>query len=428
MQNLDKKLIQEIEQFQNTELKKLLIYLSENSTFYKNHFLKNNIDISGISLENLSSIPTTTKDDLHANNWDFLCVERNKIAEYCSTSGTLGLPVTIALTAKDLERLAYNEYLSFLQTESTSEDIFQLMLAMDKQFMAGIAYYSGIQKLGAAAIRVGAGNISLQIDSILRNKPTVLIAVPSFILKLIEYAKANNIDLNKTSVKKIICIGESIRNTDFSLNELAKRITNNWHVQLFSTYASTEKQTAFTECKIGKGSHAHPDLLIFEILDEYDKPLPTGQFGELTITTLGIEGMPLLRYKTGDICAYNTEPCACGSNSLRLSQIIGRKQQLIKYKGTTLYPTTIYNALNSIDEIQDYFVEVNTNEINTDDLHLYISVNNPSEIIQQKVSQIIQASLRVLPKINFVSMEEVLNLQAAISNRKLNKFHDNRKS
>ncbi len=427
MQNLDRKSIQEINTFQNNELKKLLLYLSENSAFYQHHFTKNNIDIVSISLDNLASIPPTTKEDLHANNWDFLCVPKNKIAEYCSTSGTLGVPVTIALTANDLERLAYNEYLSFLQTECTSDDVFQLMLTMEKQFMAGIAYYSGIQKLGAAAIRVGAGNMSLQLDSIIRNQPTVLIAVPSFILKMIEYANQHHIDLNKTSVKKIICIGESIRNTDFSLNELAKRIVNNWNVQLFSTYASTEKQTAFTECTEHNGSHAHAALIIFEILDDNNKSLKPGEYGELTITTLGIEGMPLLRYKTGDICTYYDEPCACGTNSYRLSQIVGRKKQLIKLKGTTLYPSTIFNTLNSIQEIEDYFVEVKTNDIHTDDVHVYISLKETAQKIQQNLTKIIQTSLRVLPEISFISNEEVLHLQAKISNRKLNKFHDNRK-
>lgn len=426
MQNLDKQSIQEIKAFQNNELKKLMVYLAEQSTFYKKHFAKHNIDISTVSLSNLATIPPTTKDDLHANNWDFLCVPKNKIAEYCSTSGTLGLPVTIALTANDLERLAYNEYLSFLQTECTSDDVFQLMLTMEKQFMAGIAYYSGIQKLGAAAIRIGAGNMSLQLDSIIRNQPTVLIAVPSFILKMIEYASHNNIDLNKTSVKKIICIGESIRNTDFSLNELANRITTQWNVQLFSTYASTEKQTAFTECTAHKGSHAHAALIIFEILDENNQPLQPGEYGELTITTLGIEGMPLLRYKTGDICTYYDEPCSCSTNSYRLSQIVGRKKQLIKFKGTTLYPTTIYNTLNSIQDIEDYFISVNTNDIETDDVHIFIALKEKTQSNPQNMIKIIQSSLRVLPEISIISIEEVLHLQSKISNRKLNKFQDNR--
>ena len=137
--------------------------------------------------------------------------------------------------------------------------------------------------------------------------------------------------------------------------------------------------------------------------------------------------MPLLRYKTGDICTYYDEPCACGTNSYRLSQIVGRKKQLIKLKGTTLYPSTIFNTLNSIQEIEDYFVEVKTNDIHTDDVHVYISLKETAQKIQQNLTKIIQTSLRVLPEISFISNEEVLHLQAKISNRKLNKFHDNRK-
>ncbi|MDB5228959.1 MAG: phenylacetate--CoA ligase [Bacteroidota bacterium] len=428
MENLDRRPISEIEQYQESELQKLLLYLSDHSPFYRELFLKNNIDPAKITLAGLSSIPPTSKDNLQAHNMDFLCVEKNKIAEYCSTSGTLGAPVTIALTSNDLERLAYNEYCSFLQAGCTSEDIFQLMLTMDKQFMAGIAYYAGIQKLGASAIRIGSGNMPLQIDSILNNKPTVLIAVPSFILKLIEYAKENNIDLNKTSIKKIICIGEAIRNADFSPNELALRIQNNWNVKMYSTYASTEKQTAFTECESGNGAHAHADLLIFEILDENNQPLPAGEYGELTVTTLGVEGMPLLRYKTGDICTYYNSPCTCGRHSLRISPIIGRKQQLIKFKGTTLYPSTIYNTLSGIEEIKNYFVEVSLNEINTDDLHLYISVKDEKADTQQKITEMIRSSLRVLPKISFISNDNILSLQQNVSNRKLNKFYDKRKT
>ena len=424
--SLNKKSITDIQSIQEVELQKLLQYLNQYSPFYKNHFTKHNIDINTISLKNLSQIPTTTKDDLQQNNWDFLCVEKNKIAEYCATSGTSGKPVTIALTANDLNRLAQNEVLSFESIGCTSNDIFQLMLTLDKQFMAGIAYYSGIQKLGASSIRVGAGNIATQIDSMVNNKPSVLIAVPSFILKIIEFAQENKIDLNDTTVQKIICIGENIQLENNVYNELSKRILKHWNVQLFSTYASTEKQTAFTSCKQHNGNHAHPELLIFEIVDDNDKPLGANQYGELVITTLGVEAMPLLRYKTGDICCYFDKPCACGDASFRLSPIVGRKNQLIKLKGTTLYPATIFNVLNSLEAIADYFIQLDKSEIDTDELSVYISLHDDNENNQQKIIQAIQSSLRVLPNIYFVLNDEIKTMQISASNRKLNKFVDNR--
>jgi len=142
------------------------------------------------------------------------------------------------------------------------------MLTLDRQFMAGIAYYLGIRKIGAGIIRLGPGVPSLQWETIKRLKPTAIVAVPSFILKLIQYAKDAGIDINQTSVKKAICIGENVRNSDFSLNVLGKKITEAWDIKLYSTYASTEMQTAFTECSEGHGGHCQEELVIVEILDE----------------------------------------------------------------------------------------------------------------------------------------------------------------
>ena len=287
----------------------MLVYLNLHSPFYLEMFAENRIDITKIkTIEDLSIIPTTTKEDLQQRNDDFLCVSRDKVIEYASTSGTLGSPVTIALTESDLNRLTTNEYNSFVCADGKPEDIYQLMLTLDRQFMAGIAYYSGLRKLGAGIIRLGPGVPSMQIETIQRLNPTAIVAVPSFILKLIQFAKDSGIDLNATSVRKAICIGENIRDTDFSLNILGKKITESWDIQLYSTYASTEMQTAFTECSESRGGHLQPDLVIAELLDENNKQVQANTPGELTITTLGVEGMPLLRYKTGDMCMYIDEP------------------------------------------------------------------------------------------------------------------------
>jgi len=214
----------EITAMQEKKLQELLLYLSKHSPFYQELFANHGIDITAIkTLTDLKKLPTTEKDDLQKSNNDFLCVPAAKIVEYTSTSGTLGSPVTIALTENDLNRLAYNEYNSFLCADGSKDDIYQLMLTLDRQFMAGIAYYSGIRKIGAGIIRLGPGVPSLQWETIERLKPTAIVAVPSFILKLIAFAKQNGININSTSVKKAICIGENIRNTDFSLNTLGKR-------------------------------------------------------------------------------------------------------------------------------------------------------------------------------------------------------------
>ena len=160
-------------------------------------------------------MPVTTKEDLQKHNDDFLCVPANKIIDYATTSGTLGDPVTFGLTDGDLDRLAYNEAISFDCAGIKEGDIVQLMTTIDRRFMAGLAYFLGLRKMQVGVIRVGAGIPELQWDSILKYKPTYLITVPSFLLKMIEYAENHNIDLNNSSVKGAICIGESLRNQDF---------------------------------------------------------------------------------------------------------------------------------------------------------------------------------------------------------------------
>jgi phenylacetate-CoA ligase len=412
---------------QEGKLRELLAYLDDHSPFYKELFLKNHISVNEIrTLEDLQRIPTVQKEDLQLRNDEFLCVPKNRIIEYTSTSGTLGSPVTIALTENDLNRLAYNEYSSFICADGSPGDLYQLMLTLDRQFMAGMAYYSGIRKMGAGIIRVGPGVPSLQWENILRLKPSAIVAVPSFIYKLIQYAKEHRIDINQSSVRKAICIGENIRHPDFSLNTLGKKIRESWNISLYSTYASTEMQTAFTECREGRGGHHQPELLILELLDENDRPAADGQQGEVTISTLGVEGMPLLRYKTGDICIAYREPCACGRNSLRISPVIGRKKQMIKFKGTTLFAPALFDILNGMEDVKDYVAEVYSNEIGTDEVMLHILPVQSSEETDHRIRSYLQARLRVSPHIKYLSAEEISKMQFPEAGRKLVRFIDRR--
>lgn len=417
----------EIRNIQEKKLGGLLEYLKANSPFYQRLFKENRIHTGQIKhLEDLNTIPTTSKEDLQKYNDEFLCVPRSSVIEYTSTSGTLGAPVTIALTEKDLQRLAYNEFKSFTCAGGISEDIFHLMLTLDRQFMAGMAYYSGIRMLGAGIIRVGPGVPSLQWETIFRLQPTVLVAVPSFILKLIRYAADHHLDPAASSVKKAICIGENIRQPDFSLNMLGKKITDSWPIQLFSTYASTEMQTAFTECEAGRGGHHQPDLVIVELLNENDQPVVPGEAGEVTITTLGVEGMPLLRYKTGDLCIAHSDPCTCGRHSLRLSPVIGRKKQMIKFKGTTLFAPALFDLIAGMEDISDFVAEVYSNEIGTDEVLLHLLPWQFSEETDHRIRAYIQAKLRVTPHIRYVNAEEIQRLQFPDVGRKPVKFIDRR--
>ena len=426
---LETKSLPEIKQFQEKKLSDLLVYVNTHSKFYQSRFKEHKIDISSIkTIEDLQKIPVTTKDDLYNYNTDFICVTRDKIIDYVTTSGTLGDPLTFVLTDKDLERLAYNEHISLACAGGTKNDIYQLMTTLDRRFMAGMAYFLGLKQMGAGVVRVGNGMPEFQWDTIKRLKPTVAIAVPSFLLKLFEFAEQNQIDYKNCSIKKVVCIGEPIRNEDFTYNTLGKRITDKWPLQLFSTYASTEMGAAFTECEAGKGGHHHPELLIVEFLDDTNTPVKEGDAGELTVTTLGVEGMPLIRFKTGDICKAHYEKCICGRTTMRISPILGRKQQMIKFKGTSLYPPALYDILNTVSYIKNFIIEVYTNDIGTDEIVIYIGAINPPENYDKELKDHFRAKLRVAPTIVLQNPETISKRQLPEMSRKPITFIDKRSS
>lgn len=417
----------EIKAYQESRLVEALQYAEENSPFYKRLLNTADIDITAITtLEALGKLPVTTKEDLEKFNEDFLCVQRSKIIDYTTTSGTLGSPVTLALTDKDLDRLAYNEAISLRCSGIKEGDVVQLMTTIDRRFMAGLAYFLGLRSIGAGIIRVGAGIPELQWDSILKYKPAYVITVPSFLLKLLDYAEANGIDYNNCGIKGAVCIGEPLRNQDFTDNVLAQKITAKWDIKLYSTYASTEMSTAFAECEYSVGGHHHPELIIAEVLDNDNKPIGKGESGELTITTLGVEGMPLIRYKTGDIVQLHDAPCPCGRTTMRVGPVVGRKQQMIKYKGTTLYPPAMSDLLNAFSEITGHIIEISSNELGTDEILIRIAASQPGEALLASVKDHFRAKLRVTPKIIFVSQDELNSLIFTPMSRKPVNFVDKR--
>ena len=351
------------------------------------------------------------------------------MVDYVTTSGTLGEPVTFVSTEKDLQRHAFNEKKSFSCAGVKPGDIVQLMTTMDKRFIAGLAYFLGIRELGASIIRVGNGIPELQWDTIARLKPNTIMCVPSFILRLIQYAEDHGIDYKNSSIRRIIGIGEGLRNQDLSLNLLGRRIKEKWDVDLFATYSSTEMGATFSECPYGCGGHVHPELVIVEIIGDDDKPLPDGEVGEIVVTTLGVEGMPLLRFRTGDMAAKIVEPCRCGRNSFRLTPLVGRKNNMIKLKGTTLYPPAINDVLDNTEYVENYVVIVQYNDAGTDDVEIKIGLKYiPTFDVIKDLKDRFRSRIRVAPNIEILPVSEIHSINFPAKSRKAVKFIDKRPS
>lgn len=417
---------EKIKSFQEAKLHTALQYLASHSLYYQRMFQIYGIDVNNIHyLEDLVKIPFTEKKDLQLFSDDFRCCLREKFIDYITTSGTLGDPVTFGCTELDLQRLAYNEKKSFECAGLRPGNIVQLMTTLDKRFMAGLAYFLGIRELGASVIRVGNGIPELQWDTIQRIHPDTIMCVPSFILRLIEYAELHGIDYSNSSIRRIIGIGEGLREQDFSLNLLGQRIKEKWDVSLFATYSSTEMGATFSECPYGCGGHVHPELIIVEIIGDDGFPVPDGEPGEIVVTTLGVEGMPLLRFRTGDIASKITDRCQCGRYSYRLTPLVGRKNNMIKLKGTTLYPPAINDVLDNSIYVANYIIEVSTNDAGTDDVKVKIGLREGySDSVVKSIKDSFRSRIRVAPDIVVLPAAEIQSLNFPAKSRKPVKFID----
>lgn len=416
----------EIKSIQEELLREHLVYCTGSSPYYGKLLRKYSLDIADFCLEDLKKIPFTDKVQLIEYNDEFLVADEEDIVDLALSSGTTGVPVKIKYTENDLKRLAYNEKKSFEGCGITKEDTVLLTCTMDRCFIAGLAYFMGCREVGAASIRNGLSSIESHLELIQKLNPTVIVGVPSFLLRMGKHIEKTQDECLKNSVKKLVCIGEPVRNYDFSLSELGIKLSEVWNADLFSTYASSEGVSTFCECREGKGGHLHPDLAVLEIIDDNGNCLEPGEIGEIVLTPLGCTGMPLIRFKTGDISFIDDSQCECGRKSPRLGPILGRKKQMLKIKGTTVYPQAVYSVLDRIDKISGYYVEVSESNRLSDWVEIYLSLKDDSLTVQE-IENLLKAKLRVRIPVYLKDEEEIVKKVFNSNSRKLRKFFDNRK-
>jgi phenylacetate-CoA ligase len=398
----------EIKKIQNSLLADHIEYVAKNSPYYKSVFHSSGLNHKDIQdMSSLKKIPPTTKDDLIEKNQQFLAVNPDEIVDVCLTSGTTGdTPAMLLQTQSDLARLALNEEIAFHLAGLTEKDTLLICAALDRAFMAGLAYFLGGLRIKARMVRSGAGSASQHWHLIKITHATALVGVPSLMLRIAEYGTSLGEDPSETEVKKLIAIGESVRDRNFNLLPLAQKNEEIWDAQIYSTYASTELATTFCECDVRRGGHLRPELIVLEIVDENNNPLSDGQEGEIVVTPLGVKGMPLVRFKTGDVSFVIPEPCKCGRKTSRLGPILGRKNQMLKYKGTTIFPNAIISALEGQDYFEGGYVEARRNVDGTDRVILHLASTNP-QMIEPLVENELRGKIRVVPEIVFHSKEEI---------------------
>jgi len=357
---------EEVRRLQDRLLAEQIRYCRNNSPFYREKLAA--FPDRDYDFDTLQELPTTSKRDLAEHNEAFFAVPAPEIADICFTSGTTGNPCRIVYTASDLDRLAYNDACGYRAAGMRPGEKVLLTCTIDRCFIAGLAYYQGVVKFGAAAIRNGLNTLESHAEVIRTLRPENIVGVPSFLAKLGQYLADSGID--GSCVERLICIGEPVRTRRMELTPLGGKLESFWPGAAHSTYASSEIVTSFTECSARCGGHPPAELAVVEILDDEGRRVPDGEPGEVTVTPLQVTGMPLVRFRTGDVSFIIPEPCSCGRGTLRLGPVLGRKAQMLKVRGTTLFPGAFFNVLDGIPGVVEYYMEVGGTAL-SDEITIY---------------------------------------------------------
>jgi len=389
-------------------------YTAEHSPFYREMF-------RGMKrVPRLEDLPTVDKKTLSERNLDLLCVPREQVVEIVTTSGTTGRTLLWMFTESDLQRLAINERQSFECVGLTARDTALVAVTLDRCFVAGLAYWLGLRQLGCTAVRVGPSSPVMVLEMVERLQPTTIVAVPSFLKMVAEKAKEMGFDLANSSVKKTVCIGEPVRQPDFSPTSSGRAIEENWGARVFATYGVTELASSLCECEAGVGGHLHSDLLHIEILDDAGRPVSDGEVGEVVATTFGVEAMPLVRYRTGDCAALFRGRCVCGRATPRLGPVLGRKNQKLKIKGASVFPSALQAVLESVEGVDAFVIVARAESELSDSVEVLVCGGASAATLREAF----QGRVKIAPKIHQVPRSEIEALQMPPHSRKRRYFVD----
>ncbi|MBN1525001.1 MAG: phenylacetate--CoA ligase [Spirochaetales bacterium] len=346
------------EKLQALQLKRLADSFQRalSSPFYKEHFASGKIK-SISSLDDLEKLPFTTKDDLRrAFPHGLVCVPIEETVRLHSSSGTTGNPTVVYHTKNDLDIWADLMARSLYMAGARKEDVFQNMMGYGL-FTGGLGLHYGAEKLGMLTIPIGPGNTHRQIWFLQQFHTTIAHILPSYALRLAAALRDANLESGKDTRLKMVIVG-----AEPHTEGVRRKIEELLGVKAFNCYGLSEMcgpGVAF-ECEHQNGLHLWEDHFFMEIVDpETGKRLPDGEEGELVLTTLIREAMPVFRYRTRDITSIIPEPCLCGRTHRRISRIKGRDDDMLIINGVNVFPMQIEKVLMSISGVgTNYIIEV----------------------------------------------------------------------
>lgn len=397
----------EIEVLQTERLKKT-VRQCMNSEFYRRRFAESHIDPDDIrSLSDLSRIPFTTKQDLRDSYpFGMSAVPLSRVVRLHSSSGTTGTPTVILHTQRDLDEWANAVARCLYMVGLRPGDIFQNSSGYG-MFTGGLGFQYGAERLGMLTVPAAAGNTKRQIKFITDFGTTALHAIPSYAGRLYEVMEEMGIDPRRDTHLRTLIIGAEPHS-----EEQRRRIEQMLGVKAYNSFGMSEMcgpGVAF-ECTEQNGLHIWEDYYIVEIVDPMTlEPVPEGEVGELVLTTINREAMPLLRYRTRDLTRILPGECPCGRHHLRLDRMKGRSDDMIILKGVNIFPIQIETVLMQFAELGNDYLITLTNEEANDLMTVEVELNAFSDdyrrlqVLTKEITRQLKDEILITPVVRLVS-------------------------
>ncbi|WNY27356.1 phenylacetate--CoA ligase [Methanolapillus ohkumae] len=363
-----------LRQMQSERLVKLVHYVYENSPFYRKLFDDNKVKPSDIqSVDDLGKLPFTYKKDLRDTYpTGMFCVQNKDLVRIHASSGTTGKPTVVGYTKNDIDNWAESLARGFTSVGLGEDDIVQIGYGYGL-FTGGLGTHYGSEKIGATTIPISSGNTERQLSLMEDLNVTAVLCTPSYFSYLIEVAEKTGKSMIHNKNLRIGIFGaepwsESLRH----------RIEEKAGIKAYDVFGTSELSgPLFTECQAQHGMHIWADMFIMEILDpETLEPVLPGGTGELVVTTLLKEALPLIRYRVGDLASMETGVCSCGRTHPRLMRLKGRSDDMTIVRGINVFPGQVESVLVKIPEVSPHFMIIIDRNGELDDMKVQVELND----------------------------------------------------
>jgi len=392
-----------------------------NVTFYRESFARSGVKGDEVrGLEDLARLPFTTKEDLRTSYpYGMFAVPLRDIVRIQSTSGTTGTPVVVGYTRNDLR--TWSECVARLLAAGgmSEHDVIQVAFAYGL-FSGGFGLHAGAERIGASVIPASTGGLEKQVRIMKDFKTTALACTPSYAMAIAATVAEMGVARDELFLRAGFFGAEPWS------EGLRDRLESALGITALDNYGLTEvlgPGVAF-ECERKDGLHVNEDCFLAEIVDpSTGDPLPPGAEGELVLTTIAKEGFPLVRYRTGDLCAMTVEPCACGRTFARMSRIRGRIDDMIIMGAVKVFPSQIEQVLLSEKGLQPHYEIVvdRTAGIDTIEVRVEASEDVPGELFRSRIAQGLAALVDVPAKVTLVEPYAIARPEGGKARRVIDK-------